>query len=198
MCWRCGLICHCSPERSKGLTAVRDHPNPVWSSRMWHLKARPAWLKSLVAWRVIKCLWENKTASPMEENLIPSHPTPPYPHSSAVKPLKSTASLCFTLLSLIQAAPGNEELDFLVAKREEMCEKQDVLLILWDCACVWSSCAACCVFHTNFAVQYPIKWRLMWLISLQIKEELWPEVGKKNANKTLSTRWYKQEYNTHI
>lgn len=96
MCWRCGLICHCSPESSKGLTAGRGHHSPVGSNRIWHLKARPTWLRSLVAWRVIKCLRENKTASPLKKN-----PIPPHPHSSSVKPLKPTASLWFTLLPLI-------------------------------------------------------------------------------------------------
>lgn len=165
ICWMCGLICHCSPESSKGLTAVRGHHNPVGSNRIWHLKARPSRLRSLVAWRVIKCFRENKTASPLEKN-----PIPPHPYSSSVKPLKPTTSLWFTLLPLIYTVPGEEELDFLMAKREGMCEKQDVLPILWDCVCVWSSCGACCVFHANFAVQYPIKLRFMWLISLQIKE----------------------------
>lgn len=77
LCWRCGLVCHCSPESSEGLTAVRDHHNPVGSNRMWHLKTRPAWSRPLVPWRLTKCLWENKTASPLEEPPIPFHPIPP-------------------------------------------------------------------------------------------------------------------------
>lgn len=89
---RCGLICHCSPESSKGLTAVRDR-SPGGSDETRPLKAGPAWSRSSVPWKILKCPSENKTAPLLEEHPIPSHPLPSPSFLRSVKSFMSAASL---------------------------------------------------------------------------------------------------------
>lgn len=72
-----------------------------------------------------------------------------------------------------------------------MCEKQDVLPILWDCVCLCGFHGICCVFRANFAQERLMVYHKMktHVAHFRVNQGgIMTRAGKKNVIKSVSAR----------